>query len=97
MKIFGIYLIIHTVLGFIASWVYLIREYKEEKKIVSDDIVIAFILLLIGPIGFVMEVVDCVGAWLKKNKPVQHFLDCIAKLVENVVEKFTKGKKDVVD
>lgn len=97
MKTFGICLIIYTVLGFIASWIYLIREYKKEKEIISDDIVIAFVLLLIGPIGFFVEVKDCVIAWLKENKPVQHFLDCVAKLTENVIEKFTKGKKDAID
>lgn len=85
---------VYVILGIIASLLFLVRQYRDNELIDSDDIRIAFILFIMGVIGLFVFIGCNIAMWIKENQPVEEFLNFVSKKMTEWLDNFSKKDTD---
>lgn len=88
---------IYVVLGIIASLLFLVRQYRSNDFIDSDDIITAFILFIMGVFGLFVFIGCNIAMWIEENQPVETFARFVSKKMTGLFDSFSKKDTDAAE
>lgn len=88
---------IYVVLGIIASLLFLVRQYRDNDFIDSDNVRTAFTLFIMGVFGLFVFIGCNIAMWIEENQPVEAFSKFVSKKMTELFDNFSKKDMDAAE